>query len=107
MHQNIERLVDQFIKQNREKIYILYLGDLDPQGWDMDRLIREDLARQTKGLKDKDGKPAGPRFVFKRIGVTEGSDQETETHASNTSGPNDFSKIKEKASRGSKVYTRI
>ncbi len=70
IHENIERVVDQFIEQNREKVYILYLGDLDPLGWNMDRLIRQDLARQTKDLTDDKGRPAGPRFVFKRIGIT-------------------------------------
>ncbi len=70
IHENIERIVDQFIEQNRDKVYILYLGDLDPRGWDMDRLIKEDLARETKDLLDKDGNPAGSRFIFKRIGIT-------------------------------------
>jgi len=70
IHKNIERVVDQFIEQNREKVYILYLGDLDPIGWNMDTLIRQDLARQTEDLKGDDGNPAGPRFIFKRIGVT-------------------------------------
>jgi hypothetical protein len=71
IHQKIERVIDQFIEHNREKIYILYLGDLDPFGWDMDRQAMQDLARQTRGLTDKDGRPAASRFVFKRIGVTD------------------------------------
>ena len=55
IHQNIERLIDQFIEHEREKVYVLYLGDLDPDGWDMDRRAIEDLARQTKeNLSDEE-----------------------------------------------------
>lgn len=70
MHNNIERLIDQFLNENRQKVWILYLGDLDPNGWDMDRQIKEDLSRQTKDLTDKDGNAAAPRFAFRRIGIT-------------------------------------
>jgi hypothetical protein len=73
IHQNIERLIDQFIEHKRDKIYILYPGDLDPMGWDMDRKAREDLERETnealshEELIDEKGES---RFVFKRIAVT-------------------------------------
>ena len=70
IHENIERLINQFLTENREKIWILYLGDLDPVGWNMDRLIKEDLARQTAEVEDNEGNPATPRFGFKRIGIT-------------------------------------
>ena len=60
IQENIERVVDQFIEQEREKVYILYLGDLDPVGWNMDSLIRQDLAKQTGELTDKNGMPAAP-----------------------------------------------
>lgn len=36
----------------------------------MDRLIKKDLAKQTEDLEDDEGKPAAPRFVFKRIRIT-------------------------------------
>ena len=70
IHENIERVVDQYTQQKREHVYILYLGDLDPVGWNMDSLIKQDLAKQTEDLTDDDGKPAAPRFTFKRIGIT-------------------------------------
>ena len=59
IHENIERVVDEFIAKKREKVHILYLGDLDPIGWNMDRQIKEDLARQTRGQNGDDGKPIG------------------------------------------------
>lgn len=60
IHENIQRVVEEFIQQKREKIHILYLGDLDPLGWHMDQLIKADLAKQTQDLYDSDGKPAKP-----------------------------------------------
>ena len=74
IHQNIERLIDQFIEHKREKVYVLYLGDLDPDGWDMDRRAIEDLTRQTKeNLSDEEltDEQGDARFVFKRIGLTD------------------------------------
>jgi hypothetical protein len=65
IHNNIERLVERFDQnESTEKIWILYLGDLDPVGYNMDRLIKEDLAAQTEdeGIEDD--------IVFKRIGIT-------------------------------------
>jgi hypothetical protein len=70
IHENIERVVDQYIQHKREHVYILYLGDLDPVGWNMDKLIKQDLAKQTEDLTDDEGNPAAPRFTFKRIGIT-------------------------------------
>lgn len=66
IHNNIERLIERFEQnESTEKIWILYLGDLDPVGWNMDRLIKEDLAAQTKDVGI-----GTDQIVFKRIGIT-------------------------------------
>lgn len=65
IHENIERLIDKYNdNENIENIWILYLGDLDPVGWNMDKLIKEDLATQTEEADMDD------IVQFKRIGIT-------------------------------------
>ena len=42
-YNNIQRLIQEFQNNSRDKIWILYLGDLDPSGWAMDEKIRSQL----------------------------------------------------------------
>jgi hypothetical protein len=50
---------------NGKNIWILYLGDLDPSGWAMDKKIIQEL-----GILHILGE-SGTRATFKRIGITE------------------------------------
>ena len=59
-HNNIQRLIQEFQYNNRKNIWVLYLGDLDPSGWAMDKKITSQLHKNL-----------GTRATFKRIGVTE------------------------------------
>jgi len=62
LHDNVERLIDQSNELDRKNIDILYLGDLDPAGWQMDGLIQKEL----KKLYDI----CDSTVTFKRIGIT-------------------------------------
>jgi hypothetical protein len=57
---NIQRLIEEFRNNKRDKIWVLYLGDLDPSGWAMDKKIENQLHQHL-----------GTRATFKRIGITE------------------------------------
>jgi hypothetical protein len=59
LHDNIERLQERFNNDNGIHVYILYLGDLDPEGWAMDNYMQKELKRRC-----------GPWTTFKRIGIT-------------------------------------
>jgi len=58
-HNNLQRLVEEFRTNARDRVWILYLGDLDPSGWAMDKKITAQLRKYL-----------GSRATFKRIGVT-------------------------------------
>ena len=107
IHENIERVIDQFIEHNRDKIYILYLGDLDPFGWDMDRLAKEDLARQTRGLTDAEGNPAESRFVFKRIAVTDEQIKKFKLEHLKQTGPETLEKLMSKRNLAERFKKRF
>ena len=59
LHDNVERLQDRFDNGDNLHIHILYLGDLDPAGWQMDGLIQKELKLKC-----------GSGVTFKRIGIT-------------------------------------
>ena len=58
-------MIERFENESTEKIWILYLGDFDPVGYNMDRLIKEDLAAQTEDVGI-----GSDQIEFKRIGIT-------------------------------------
>jgi hypothetical protein len=59
VHNNLERLLEEFNANARDRVWVLYLGDLDPSGWAMDKKIKMELAKYL-----------GTRATFKRIGIT-------------------------------------
>jgi hypothetical protein len=63
VHNNVQRLIDE--SYNGKNIWILYLGDLDPSGWAMNKKIKQEL-----GILHILGE-SGTRATFKRIGITE------------------------------------
>ena len=58
-HNNLQRLVEEFWIHERDRIWVLYLGDLDPSGWAMDKKITAQLRKYLDACA-----------TFKRIGVT-------------------------------------
>jgi 5S rRNA maturation endonuclease (ribonuclease M5) len=59
VYTNLQRLKAELTQNpDRKKVYVLYMGDLDPAGWAMDKKIKKQLEN------------LGTRAVFKRIAVT-------------------------------------
>jgi len=53
-------------------IFAYYLGDFDPSGFDLERDLREKLARYSGRWEEEDPDLAcGKNFVWQRLGVTE------------------------------------
>ena len=44
-HNNLQRLVEEFRIHERDRIWVLYPGDLDPSGWAMDKKITAQLRK--------------------------------------------------------------
>lgn len=80
IHNNIKRLITESYNDNRKCTDVLYLGDLDPSGWAMDKKITRELRKKKLLTK------AGTGTTFKRIGVTEG--QLDKYHLRHLTNPN-------------------
>jgi hypothetical protein len=58
--------------QIKKPIFAYYLGDFDPSGFDLERDLKEKLARYSDRFATDDGDWADiDSFVWKRLGVTE------------------------------------